>query len=174
MRTTFVFLAACAIAALSPFLGKPARPNPAAAAFPGWPAYLDSRPLTPLPLTEGELRFERDFAGRIARFSDGRREIALRWVAEATRSLHPAEDCLKAAGYDVRPLPAYVDAEGKRWGSLMATRGGRTMRVRERIHDGAGHGWTDVSAWYWDALGGHSRGPWWAVTIAECESNALR
>ena len=41
------------------------------------------------------------------------------------------------------------------------------MRVRERIYDGAGHGWTDVSAWYWDALRGYSPGPWWAVTIVE-------
>ena len=167
MRATSFFLAACAVAALIPFLGKSTRQNPAAAAFPGWPAYLDSQRLTSLPLTAGELRFERDFAGRIARFSDGRRENALRWVAEATRSLHPAEDCLKAAGYDARPQPIYVDAEGKRWGCLMATRGGRTMRVRERIYDGAGHGWTDVSAWYWDALRGYSPGPWWAVTIVE-------
>src|SRR5688572_22524232 len=127
MRANFVFLVACAVAALIPFLEKPARPNPAAGQFPGWPADIDSQPLTPLPPTAGELRFERDFAGRIARFTDGRREVALRWVTEATRSLHPAAECLKAAGYDVQPRPIYVDAEGKRWSCLMAGHGSQAM-----------------------------------------------
>jgi hypothetical protein len=52
---------------------------------------------------------------------------------------------------------------------MSATRNGRTMRVRERIYDDAGHNWTDVSAWYWAALFGGD-GPWWAVTVAEVDS----
>ena len=167
MRSHFVFLAACVVAALVPLLGKSARPNPSAGQFPGWPTEIDSEPLTPLTPTAGELRFERDFAGRIARFTDGRREIALRWVSEPTRSLHPAEECLKATGYDVQPRPIHVDAEGKRWSCLVAMRGIQALHVRERIYDGAGRSWADVSSWYWDALRGHSPGPWWAVTIAE-------
>jgi HAMP domain-containing protein len=168
MRAVGIFVLACILAAAVPFVRATSKPRNIDDSFPGWPASFEGRPLVPLPLTAGELRFEREFAGRIARFTDGQREIALRWVTEPTRSLHPAADCLKATGYDVRPQPIMVDHDGRQWGVLSATRNGRTMQVRERIYDSADHTWTDVSAWYWSALLGGS-GPWWAVTIAESE-----
>jgi hypothetical protein len=166
MRSITAFALACVLAAFAPFLRVSSNSPAIDDSFPGWPATFEGRQLTPLPLTAGELRFEREFSGRIARFTDGQREIALRWVTEPTRSLHPAADCLKASGYDVVPQPIFVDSDGLQWGSMLATRNGRTMRIRERIHDGAGGGWTDVSAWYWSALF-NENGPWWAVTVAE-------
>jgi hypothetical protein len=134
--------------------------------FPGWPAQIAGRSLRMLPLGSIEQRFAEDFPGRIARFGDGEREIVIRWVAQETRRLHPASDCFRGSGYAVKPQPLIVDNDGVRWGSFIATRGSEQLTVRERIYDGAGHQWTDVSAWYWAAATGKSQGPWWALTIA--------
>ena len=32
--------------------------------------------------------------------------------------------------------------------------------------EGDGRSFADVSSWYWSAVTGRSRGPWWARTIA--------
>jgi len=120
-------------------------------------------------LSEREERFGREFPGRVARFTDGRREIIVRHVTEPTRRLHPASDCFAGLGYRVRPLPLHVDGAGARWGSFGAERGGERFLVRERIYADAGGSWPDVSSWYWAAATGADRGPWWAVTVAERE-----
>jgi hypothetical protein len=114
-----------------------------------------------------EQRFASDFPGRIARFSDGEREVVIRWVSRETRKLHPASDCFRGSGYAITPEPLAVDADGTRWGSFLASRGAQRLHVRERIYDASGEEWTDVSAWYWAATAGKSRGPWWAITTAE-------
>jgi hypothetical protein len=173
MRYTFVYAGACALALLAPWLWAPpttAGGGGAAAAFPGWPTQFEGRPLTHLPLTELEERFGGDFPGRTARFTDGRRELVVRFVTGATRKLHPASDCFVAIGYRVRPLPLKVGADGSRWGSFTAERGGERLLVNERIYSDAGGGWEDVSAWYWAAAAGPNTGPWWAVTVAEREA----
>jgi len=162
-----VFVAACLLAALVPLL--PAQPVSHATSFPGWPARYEGRPLRELPLTALERRFEENFPGRLGRFTDGEREVVIRWVSRETRKLHPAADCFKSSGFRVTPRPLEVDAAGARWGSFVAVRGRQTVRVRERIHDAAGDGWADVSSWYWAAMLGKSSGPWWAVTIAVAE-----
>ncbi len=159
-------------AALIPMLPLGSGHSPAATqgvAFPGWPAQLEGRELKPLPLTERELRFGEDFPGKIGRFTDGRTEVIVRWVTEATRKLHPASDCFEGIGFRVQPLPLHVDEHGSRWSSFTATRGNERLRVRERIYAGTGESWSDVSSWYWAALRETSAGPWWAITIAEAE-----
>ncbi len=83
-----------------------------AAGFPGWPQTFEGRSLTELALTKREIAFAEDFPGRIARFSDGRREIILRWVALATRRLHPASDCFKGLGYSITPSAMQHAASG--------------------------------------------------------------
>lgn len=170
MRHRFVFNGACVLAFLVPWLAAvppSQRDNGEAAAFPGWPTHFEGRALTQLPLTPREERFGDDFPGRIARFTDGRRELVVRFVTTATRKLHPASDCFAGIGYRVRPLPLRVDEAGARWGSFTAERGGERLRVSERIYSEAGRSWEDVSAWYWAAIGGDAAGPWWAVTVAE-------
>jgi hypothetical protein len=171
MRFTFVYAGACVIALLAPWLAAApitAGGGNAATAFPGWPTHFEGRPLTQLPLTEREERFGSGFPGQIARFTDGRRELVVRFVTGATRRLHPASDCFAGIGYRVRPLPLKVDADGTRWGGFTAERGGERFLVRERIYSDAGESWEDVSAWYWTAAsGGKNTGPWWAVTVAE-------
>jgi exosortase/archaeosortase family protein len=166
---TIVFLTSCALAFFAPLWfssEKKARvqsPN-----FRGFPATFENQPLVELPLTEREKFFLEDFPGSVGRFSDGKREVVIRFVTEATRKLHPASDCFRAIGYETKPLPLKVDDEGKRWSCFSAAKTDERLRVCERIYAGAGGEWTDVSAWYWSSLN-ESVGEWWAVTTAENE-----
>lgn len=172
MRYKIIYAGACLLAFLAPWLSAmPKSPGGghAGVVFPGWPTHFEGRALTQLPLSERERRFGDDFPGRIARFTDGRREVIIRFVTDATRKLHPASDCFSGIGYSVRPLPLRVDDAGARWGSFTAERGGEKFRVYERIYADAGDSWEDVSAWYWAVAGGNNPGPWWAVTVAERE-----
>lgn len=163
-RSITVFLVACLLAALAP-LASP-RPAPVVTAnFPGWPTTFEGRPLRALELTDIEQRFVRSFPGRIGRFSDGRREIIMRWIAAPTRKLHAASDCFKGGGYRVTPLPLET-TDGASWGAFSAGRRGQLLHVREAIVDTGGQRWTDVSAWYWAAVRGETQGPWWAITVA--------
>jgi hypothetical protein len=152
--------------AVRPLFGDSGRP-PAAAGFPGWPATFEGRALAPLESTGREARFAAGFPGKVGAFTDGERTIVLRWVACETRKLHPALHCLRGLGYAVQPGPVWRDSAGRHWGTTLAERDGRRRRVRERISDGAGREWTDVSAWWWDAWRGNSPGPWWAATVFE-------
>ena len=169
-RSHVYYIVACAIAALMPFAS--ARVDTPAigagvGAFPGWPSTFAGKTLTQLPLNEMEKQFAMEFPGRIARFSDGEREIIIRWVTEATRKMHPASDCFQGLGYSVKPLAAYRDQNGSLWASFAATKGAEQMRVYERINSDSGETWTDVSAWYWSALRQRGSGSWWAITMAE-------
>ena len=160
-----VFTVACMGAALAPLATGTAKRQAGTDGFPGWPASFEGAALTQLPLSPIEERFGQNFPGRVGRFSDGRREIILRWVAAGTRKLHPAGDCFKANGYALVALPISVK-DGQRWSGFSAERGQQKFEVRERIVDGAGAQWSDVSAWYWAVQLGQTAGPWWAVTVA--------
>jgi len=163
-------LVACGLAALAPLV--PERSAAAGGlAFPGWPSTFDGRPLHVRPLLPREQRFAAGFPGRIATFGGGRRTYVLRWVTRATRRLHPAADCFRGAGYAIEPRPLLRDGEGRAWSSFTAVRGTTRLRVRERIVGASGEAFTDASSWYWAALLGRSRGPWWAWTIVENESD---
>ncbi|MCP4377127.1 MAG: hypothetical protein GY794_13230 [bacterium] len=121
----------------------------------------------PLQLNEKERLFINDFPGKVRRFSDDHREYIVRWVTSSTRKLHPASDCLRGVGYRIKPMPIETRSDNNQWSVFLADRSGERLRVYERIYDNYGNSWTDVSAWYWAALLGKSRGPWWSVTIAE-------
>jgi hypothetical protein len=129
---------------------------------------LRDRPLTQQPLTALEERFAAHFPGAIARYQAGNATVIVRRVAQATRQLHPAADCFRAAGYVLGPVRTHEDAQQTRWNCFEATESGRSWRVCERIADASGRQWTDVSSWYWSALwsqGRASAGPWWAITL---------
>jgi hypothetical protein len=104
-----VLLLAAAVAALAPFATRSSGAV-ASAPFPGWPTHYDGRALTELPLTPREAGFTQDFPGRVGRFSDGQREIIIRWVGAPTRRLHPAADCFRGA------LQRRADASAERCG----------------------------------------------------------
>lgn len=162
------FLIACLGAALAPLATgvMPASPDmQARTGFPGWPSQFENRALTQLPLSALEQRFARDFPGHIARFTDGQREIIMRWVARPTRKLHPAADCFRANGYTLTPRPIR-ETDGQRWATFVAVHGKNTFLVSERIHDQHGRQWTDMSAWYW-ANQMDRGGASWAITVAQ-------
>lgn len=169
-RLTFVLAALAAAAA--PLVHTPSRPAASTGGdFPGWPQTYEGRPLTMLPLSAREASFGRDFPGRIARFSDGSREIIVRYVTEATRRLHPAADCLKGVGYTITPRPVRRDATGAPMSCIRAAQKDHALDVCEIIHSAqANHAvehWPDVSAWYWTTLANGATGPWWSFVIAE-------
>ncbi|HRF11048.1 MAG TPA: archaeosortase/exosortase family protein [Candidatus Accumulibacter phosphatis] len=155
----------CLLAALAPLAHGVGSAAPAAVPFPGWPIRFEGRPLTALPLTPLEDRLQQDFPGRVGRFTDGQREIILRWVTRESRQLHPSSDCFKASGYRVEALPIQSVGD-QRWSRYLASRGATRLEVAERIHSPDGGQWSDVSAWYWAAQLGRTHGPWWAVTVA--------
>lgn len=166
MRTIRRFLMLCVAVALVPVLPVQAK-RAEVAGFPGWPIHFEGVALTRLPLTKRESGFYRDFPGKVARFSDGSREIILRWVTAPTRKLHPAADCFKGIGFTVDPQPVRVDQRGQRWGSFITGKDDTRLVVHERIYTVGGDSWIDVSSWYWAALLGDGGGPWWVATVAE-------
>src|SRR3712207_7200250 len=54
-------------------------------------------------------RWSRNFPGAVGKFSDGERELLIRWVTRGTRQLHSTSDCLRGAGYSVTPQPALLE-----------------------------------------------------------------
>jgi len=162
-----LLLSVCAFAALAPlWFSSEKKINVRGQNTGAFPQTFEGLALKELPLSEREKFFLEDFPGSVGRFSDGRREIIVRFVTEATRKLHPATDCFRAIGYQTKPLPLRVDGEGKRWGCFSAVKSGEELNVCERISDDAGNEWTDVSAWYWAALI-ETNGEWRAITVAE-------
>lgn len=162
------FFVTAIVAAVMPLQDQPVGGAGAmAAGFPGWPAHYEGHTLREMPLTQRELAFVQDFPGRIGRFSDGRREIIIRWVGAPTRRLHPAVDCFRASGYSIAALPARRDGRGAPMGCFRASRGEESLKVCEVIRDEQGQSWPDVSAWYWHAVLGTTTSPWWSVVVAE-------
>jgi len=143
--------------------------DPALAGFPGWPTHYDGRALKAMPLTRRELAFVQDFPGRVGRFSDGQREIIMRWIGAPTRRLHPAADCFRASGYSITALPARMGGRGAIMGCFRASHGSEHTKVCESIRDQWGQSWPDVSAWYWHAMLGRTTSPWWSVVVAETD-----
>jgi hypothetical protein len=163
-----VFLTAAILAALAPLRH---RPNAAGAAtsvaFPGWPTHYEGRRLVALAMSEREAVFASDFPGHIGRFTDGEHEIIVRYIVEPTRRLHPAADCLKAVGFSITPAPVRREKSGSLMSCNKAERRGQTLRVCEVIRNDQDEHWPDVSAWYWSAMIGGARGPWWSFVVAE-------
>lgn len=163
-----LFALACLWASLSPLLpvSQPAGADAQSAPFPGWPAVWADRPLRELALSARERTFASGFPGRIGRFSDGEREIILRWVTSPTRLLHPASDCFRGLGYAIEPRAMQRDPEGRPMACFMASRGNDRLSICELIVSEKAESWPDVSSWYWSAVFGNSTGPWWSIVTA--------
>lgn len=131
-----------------------------------FPTRFENKPLKELSLSERERFFLQDFPGEIRRFTDGRREIIIRFVRKATRKLHPASDCFSAIGYQIEPLPLKIDENQNKWSCFAAARNDEKLNVCERIFTEKGENWTDVSSWYWSAISEENKN-YWAVTVAE-------
>jgi hypothetical protein len=129
-----------------------------------WHERADQYKLKRVPLTNLETQFQRRFPGEIAKFSDGQSEIVFRTIKSPTRQLHPAEDCLKGAGYALKKESMTKDDKGVLWHTLLAERGQTRLKVSERIVDHHGGSWLRVSDWYWAAMIGQTKGPWLSIT----------
>ncbi len=163
------YLSACCLAAIMPFsalIHPENRTTSLSPSCPGWPSQFEGQTLKPVPLTENELRFGREFPGQMAKFSTGTQEILMRFVTKPTRQLHSSQDCLRGLGYEVEQLPCSLDKQRNLWSSFEAIRDHTRLHVRERVYDCQGGSWSDISEWYWKALSGSTRGPWFAVTVA--------
>jgi hypothetical protein len=168
------FIVALLAAGLAPLFASTGTRAPAED-FPGWPTHFEGRSLQALPLSDAERRFERDFPGRLGRFTDGQREIVIRWVSQPTRKLHPASDCFRGSGYRVAPMPIDI-VNGEPWSRFDARREHEHWRIREAIIEDAGveragiddrrRRWTDVSSWYWAAMRDSRGRRWWSFTVA--------
>jgi hypothetical protein len=161
-------LLAAAAAALVPFVARSSGAA-ASAPFPGWPAHYEGRALVELPLTPREAAFTQDFPGRVGRFSDGQREIIIRWAGAPTRRLHSAADCFRGSGYAITPIAARKGSDGSAMGCFRATLHGASTTICEVIRDERGGSWSDVSAWYWDGMLRSSAAPWWSFVVAQSE-----
>ncbi len=133
-----------------------------------WPVSWNGQPLVSVPLEEPVRNFLRGFPGRMAQFRVGESEqkVLLRLCLEATRDLHPAEDCHKVLGWRCIPLPAIRDAQGHTWSRFRSVRPDGTETtvrqcyflipagaVSETIEELVQNvpSWPDVSSWYWAA-----------------------
>jgi hypothetical protein len=162
-----IFLLLCTTAALVPFL--PAKPSyqDSSANFPGWPTQFEGKPLQQLELSEREERFARDFPGRAARFTDGEREYIIRWTVQPSRTIQSAWNCFHGLDYTLHFGPMWRDQQEYPWRTFEAIISSETLQVSERIYDESGKSWTEIPAWYWAALLGETKAPWWIVTIIE-------
>jgi hypothetical protein len=166
MYAKALVLASLFALAASLFLNAGHQAGRALATAPDWPTHFQGKRLQSLPLHERERAFLGGFPGAVARFTDGEHEIVMRWVTQPTRELHPAADCYRGIGFQIGRQRVVNDAEDAQWRCFDARRGSARSEVCERIIDGAGRGWTDVSAWYWAAALGQSEGPWLVTTVA--------
>ncbi|MES2923914.1 MAG: exosortase/archaeosortase family protein [Verrucomicrobiota bacterium] len=163
------WLLACA-AVLAPLLAFATPRTPAPPDFAQGPQVFTfgglTLPLHPLPSTDAERAFAKSFPGTLASYQWGNDQVILRRVTEATRRLHPSRDCLRAAGFETTDAITVTLGDGSTWARFSASRDGIRRIVHERITSGRdGSAWTDVSAWYWAALGHPLNGPWQAETV---------
>jgi len=171
-------LAICIVCALSSLVLEGSALNSRqtrASATVKWPDTFDGQILRPVPLSRAAAEFAQGFPGEIAVFNAGPNTVVYRHIDKPTRQLHPAADCYRAAGYQIKYLPLFTDSQGRRWETIEAYAESKDeagadrverLRIRERIFDDVGGSWTDVSAWYWSAVCGKSRGPWWSVAVS--------
>lgn len=136
---------------------------------PPWPEPF--RNMREQPLTGTETRFAAEAGTSVARFTGNGRDWVLRWIPNASRRIHPAEECYRAAGWRVHPLPMrfIVPSDGSfasaRWGCFEAQRGTIGAEVCQTIIDGSDRSWSDVGSWWWAAIFHRTPAPWLAVEM---------
>ena len=162
MRTLVIV---CLVAGLVPLL--PWRTDATASsneAAREWPEPF--RSMKQGELTDAERRFA---AGvQMGRFHQDGCDWLVRWIRDASRRVHPAEECYRATGWRVQPRLSQVSAvsdtrlpaQPRNWGCFAARRGAETVEVCQTIIDENGRSWSDVGSWWWSATFGKSKGPW--------------
>jgi len=165
MRYAFVPL--CIVATVIPLFAPATSSRVPSGASPVWPSQINGREIFAVDSLAAENEFARDFPGAMKRFTDGTNSYFTRYIRRETRQLHPSSDCFRGLGFSIQPKPISVEPDGTKWGTFEASKSETHYRILERIYDGSGLSCTDVSEWYWLALTGKTKGPWFAVTIAQ-------
>lgn len=157
-------IVACAV----PFFGTIDSLNETPNLQVAWPETWNNEALGRLDLRGTPEAQLGDFEGEIAQFrlAEHSTQILLRVTDKPTRRIHPVENCYRASGWQVAPLPPLQDQQGRLWSVFQATHpDGRSRRVRqlyaaiEQTHAGGdlatwlqgARTWPDASAWYWAA-----------------------
>ena len=162
------WLVACLALLMVPILAGTFVPSSEASGrFTGWVDQWDGAALKRIDFTWRERSFVEGFPGQVAHFSDGRRELIMRYTERATRKMLSASNCFSQAGFRITPLDGFTDAKGRTWSLFEAEKFGETLRVSERVTDRRGREWPSVGSWYWAATFGWSNGPWWTVTVVD-------
>jgi hypothetical protein len=156
------FLVLCVAAASAPAWAPRVSPREPSGQFPGWPALLPPG-WSQVALDPTEAAYTERFPGRVARFQNGQQQLVVRYIEQPSRRVHPSSHCLAASGYDLQPAPMGADGPHQ-VGAWIATRGAQRMRVEEWVVSADGQQHSDVTAWFWSAILGYSRGPWVAYT----------
>ena len=89
----------------------------------------------------------------------------VRRILTPARGVHPAAECYRAAGWQLRPLPLQI-SDGHRWGCFEARRGAALLEVCQTFVDGRGRSWSDAGSWWWAAQFGRTDGPWTEIVSA--------
>lgn len=159
------------IAIFQPFLSSPVSTRKSTQkvkmAEINWPKSLNGIQLKEVSIPEKQSRFISKFPGEIKFFKHRNKLIMLRLIIKPTRKVHPASDCYKGAGYSIKWQPIEINNSGERWGNFLANKDGVSISVKERIVDDKQNQWTDASSWYWAAVLGETKPPWWGITIEE-------
>lgn len=134
--------------------------------FKGWDKTFNGKLLKEIPLNENEKKFLIDFPGKINKFTDGERQIIMRYIENPTRKLHSSSDCYKGIGYKIKYEPIEIDKDKIKWSSFIVKKGDKKLKIKERIYK-QGKNWTDVSSWYWENIFNKNTLPSIAVTIIE-------
>ena len=167
MRSIYLFIAICLVAAIIPFYNPDSIALPELSTEPDWPVEYLSPDHKKTALSGKEKQFYKNFPGKMIKLSSGNTEYVIKWVTRPTRKLHPASDCYKGSGYSITPGPVKRDKNGNHWSSFTATKIKSNVLVKERIYNNSGQSWPDVSGWFWSALFNKNSGPWWVVTVSE-------
>lgn len=170
MKARMQWLLVCLGVALVPILAGtfvPSSSPEASGRFAGWVDEWDGAALKRIPFTWRERAFLSGFPGQVEHFSDGRRELIMRYTERATRKLLPSADCFREVGFEITQLKSFEDDKGRSWNRFEAKKFDETLNVLERVTDRRGTEWPRVSSWYWAATFGWSSGPWYAITIVD-------
>ncbi len=159
-RTAPLALLVCLIASARPLDFRPGPsphtlPTTASDAHPRVPTHLLGYPLVPhADSASSPIRsFFESHRIRPQVFSLPHGLVLLRQTGHPSRAIHPADDCFRGAGFQVRPLPLWRDPFERTWRRFEVTRASQTLTVYQLVVSTDGEqAYADISQWYWNAL----------------------
>ena len=132
-----------------------------------FPDSINGDVLIEVSMPQRHQKFLKNFPGELKIFKSANKLYIVKRIEKPTRKVHPAADCFRGSGYSIDWQPIVVDKEGSRWSHFIANKGDERVSVKEHILDNNKNLWTDPSSWYWSAVLGETKPPWWGITVEE-------